>query len=84
MVAIHAQKPQIDLFKFFWREIEMLGARVYRPEDYDKAMDLLAGNVIDCASFISLKSAPYQTFNRPLTALQATLKAIKSMIEVRA
>jgi (R,R)-butanediol dehydrogenase / meso-butanediol dehydrogenase / diacetyl reductase len=42
MVAIHAQKPQIDLFRFFWREIEMLGARVYEPEDYDEAIRLLS------------------------------------------
>ncbi|MGB1208908.1 MAG: zinc-dependent alcohol dehydrogenase, partial [Paracoccaceae bacterium] len=25
MVAIHASKPQIDLFQFFWRELEMVG-----------------------------------------------------------
>lgn len=45
MVAIHASKPQIDLFRFFWREIEMLGARVYEPEDYDKAIAMLTGGV---------------------------------------
>lgn len=42
MVAIHAQKPQVDLFRFFWREIEMLGARVYEPQDYDEAIHLLS------------------------------------------
>ena len=42
MVAIHATKPQIDMFQFFWRELELIGARVYRPEDYDAAMQLLA------------------------------------------
>ena len=41
MVAIHASKPQIDMFQFFWRELELIGARVYRPEDYDRAMVLL-------------------------------------------
>ena len=39
MVAIHAQKPVIDLFQFFWRELEMVGARVYEPSDYDQAIE---------------------------------------------
>ncbi len=45
MVAIHATKPQVDLFRFFWREIEMLGARVYEPQDYDRAIALLTGGI---------------------------------------
>lgn len=53
MVAIHATKPQIDMFQFFWRELDLIGARVYRPEDYDKAMALLAKGVVDCDAFIT-------------------------------
>ena len=45
MVAIHAQKPQIDLFQFFWRELEMVGARVYEPADYDQAIAWLTGGI---------------------------------------
>jgi 2-desacetyl-2-hydroxyethyl bacteriochlorophyllide A dehydrogenase len=45
MVAIHAKKPQVDLFRFFWREIKMLGARVYEPQDYDRAIELLTGGI---------------------------------------
>lgn len=45
MVAIHAKKPEIDLFQFFWRELEMLGARVYEPADYDKAIAMLTGGI---------------------------------------
>ena len=45
MVAIHASKPTIDLFQFFWRELEMIGARVYEPEDYDAAIQLLTSGV---------------------------------------
>lgn len=43
MVAIHAEKPLVDLFQFFWKEIEMLGARVYEPEDYNQSIKLVAG-----------------------------------------
>lgn len=45
MVAIHATKPQIDLFQFFWRELEMVGARVYEPSDYDQAIAWLSGGI---------------------------------------
>lgn len=53
MVAIHATAPQVDLFQFFWREIEMFGARVYEPRDYEEAMSLLATGVIDADAMIT-------------------------------
>jgi len=53
MVAIHASKPEVDLFQFFWKEIEMLGARVYEPEDYDEAIELVANGGIDAKALIT-------------------------------
>lgn len=81
MVAIHATKPTIDLFQFFWREIEMIGARVYRPEDYDKAMQLLAEDVVDCDSFIT-DISPLDEIQGAFDALSSNPKAIKSMVRV--
>ncbi|MFY0653518.1 MAG: alcohol dehydrogenase catalytic domain-containing protein [Cyclobacteriaceae bacterium] len=47
MVAIHGGDPKpVDLFKFFWSEIELLGARLYEEEDYEEAIAIAAsGNV---------------------------------------
>src|SRR5690606_38272399 len=42
MVAIHAQSKQVDLFRFFWKELQMVGARVYEPEDFEKAISVVA------------------------------------------
>ncbi|WP_299570924.1 alcohol dehydrogenase catalytic domain-containing protein [uncultured Shewanella sp.] len=53
MVAIHAQKPQVDLFQFFWKELELLGARVYEHADFDMAIELVASGKIDLAPFIT-------------------------------
>ena len=36
VVAIFAQKPEIDLFRFFWRELRLQGVRVYESEDFRK------------------------------------------------
>ena len=47
------QKPQVDLFRFFWRELELLGARVYEPEDYEKAIELIVSGSIDCETLIT-------------------------------
>ncbi len=53
MVAIHAQKPQIDLFRFFWRELEMVGARVYEAADYEEAIRLLTAGTIGAERLIT-------------------------------
>jgi 2-desacetyl-2-hydroxyethyl bacteriochlorophyllide A dehydrogenase len=42
MVAIHAQPPKVDLFRFFWRELRLCGARVYEAEDFEEAIALAA------------------------------------------
>lgn len=42
VVAIYPQPTEINLFHFFWKELQMRGARVYEPEDYEKALRLLA------------------------------------------
>ncbi len=42
IVAIFAQPTPVNLFSFFWREVRLLGARVYEPEDFDEAIALLA------------------------------------------
>ena len=81
MVAIHATKPNIDMFQFFWRELELIGARVYRPEDYDTAMQLLAEGVVDCDSFIT-DIRPLADIQQAFEMLTGNPQAIKSMIKV--
>jgi threonine dehydrogenase-like Zn-dependent dehydrogenase len=69
MVAIHGTKPKVDLFEIFWKEIELLGARVYEPEDFDHAIALVASGVIDCNSMI--------TDVRPLDAITGAFEALR-------
>lgn len=42
IVAIHSQSKPVRLFDFFWKELQLVGARVYEPEDFDEAIALLA------------------------------------------
>lgn len=81
MVAIHARKPQIDLFRFFWRELQLKGARVYEPIDYDKAIDLVAGGTIDADAIITDVCA-LDDIQEAFEALDASPTALKSLIRV--
>ena len=81
MVAIHASKPQIDLFQFFWRELEMLGARVYHPQDFEQAMALLEDGVVDCDIFIT-DIQRLDAIQGAFEALTKNPNAMKSMIQV--
>ncbi len=53
MVAIHGQKKEIDLFKFFWKELKLIGARVYEKEDYEKAIALITENKLPFEEMIT-------------------------------
>ncbi|RMF39112.1 MAG: Zn-dependent alcohol dehydrogenase [Alphaproteobacteria bacterium] len=81
MVAIHAKKPEIDLFRFFWRELRLIGARVYEPEDYDKAIALIAAGGIDADTIITDVS-PLSEIQAAFEALDASPTAMKSLIKV--
>ncbi|RRQ48613.1 Zn-dependent alcohol dehydrogenase [Maribacter algicola] len=53
MVAIHGQKKEIDLFKFFWKELKLIGARVYEKEDYERAIELITKNELPFEEMIT-------------------------------
>lgn len=53
IVAIFAKPPQIDLFRFFWRELRLCGARVYEPEDFEKAIEMAASGKLPLDRVIS-------------------------------
>ena len=46
VVAIFATAPKVDLFRFFWRELKLCGVRVYEPQDFDEAIQLVANDIL--------------------------------------
>jgi 2-desacetyl-2-hydroxyethyl bacteriochlorophyllide A dehydrogenase len=83
MVAIHAQKPVVDMFRFFWRELELLGARVYAPEDYEKAIELVTSGGIDAETMIT-HIGTLETIQSSFEALENNPTAMKSLIKLKA
>ena len=61
MVAIHPQPKPVNLFKFFWSEIRMIGARLYEPEDFEEAIELLGKQRLPIDSLITQVSPIEQT-----------------------
>ena len=81
MVAIHAERPRVDMFRFFWRELELIGVRVYEKEDYEKAIKILASGGVDANTIITDVSS----LNEVQTAfnnLANSPTALKSLIKV--
>jgi (R,R)-butanediol dehydrogenase / meso-butanediol dehydrogenase / diacetyl reductase len=46
LVAIFPEPQPVSLFDFFWKELELRGARVYEEEDYEQAIRLLADGAL--------------------------------------
>lgn len=53
IVAIHPQPRELDLQRVFWRELRIVGARVYRREDFERAVQLLEEGAIPSGSIIT-------------------------------
>ncbi len=53
VVAIHPTPREIDLQRVFWRELRILGARVYQRTDFERAVELVADGTIPTELLIS-------------------------------
>lgn len=73
------KKPEVDMFQFFWRELELLGARVYEPEDYDEAIRLLSTNAI-CVDTMITDIAELDNINAAFESLDGNPQSMKTLI----
>ena len=42
VVGIYSAPQKVDLFRCFWRELSLIGARVYEAEDFERSIELAA------------------------------------------
>ena len=73
-VAIHAEAPKVDLFQFFWRELELRGVRVYEPQDFERAIEIAESGDLPLEKLI--------TRREPLSATQSIFDEIASGAEM--
>jgi 2-desacetyl-2-hydroxyethyl bacteriochlorophyllide A dehydrogenase len=53
LVAIHGTPREVNLHRFFWRELTLIGARLYRREDFERAAQLVGDGAIPVDAIIS-------------------------------
>ena len=80
LVAIHPRPREVDLFRFFWRELTLIGARLYQRADFEKAVELVAGNEIPAAQLIS-KVVPLGLAPSAFEALEAGGDVMKVLVD---
>lgn len=74
IVAIFSEIPKVNLFQFFWRELRLLGARVYEPQDFEQAIALAASGALPLSRLV--------TEVCPLEDLESALRRLESGGEV--
>ncbi|MFJ4223477.1 zinc-binding dehydrogenase [Microbacterium sp. NPDC089695] len=53
VVAIHPTPREVDLQRVFWRELRLLGARVYERRDFETAIELLGTTAIPIDAIVT-------------------------------
>lgn len=82
VVAIHSDPVPVDLFRVFWRELELFGARVYERTDFERAVALLAAGAIPAAQLISAVE-PLERTQAAFAALDGGDEVMKVLIDCR-
>jgi 2-desacetyl-2-hydroxyethyl bacteriochlorophyllide A dehydrogenase len=82
VVAIHAAAPAVNLFRVFWRELTLIGARVYERGDFEEAVNLLEAGTIPAAELIT-RIEPLETVAAAFAELESG-RAMKVLIDCRA
>ncbi|MBW8730796.1 MAG: alcohol dehydrogenase catalytic domain-containing protein [Terrabacter sp.] len=80
VVAIHSQPRPIDLHRLFWRELRILGARVYERRDFERAVELVAAGEIPADRLIT-RVVPLPDVASAFETLEAG-QAMKLLVEV--
>lgn len=80
-VAIHPDPRPVDLHRFFWRELQLLGARLYNGSDFVRAVELVADAKIRVRPLISA-TVPLAEAHKAFDALE-TGGAMKILVDCR-
>ena len=82
VVAIFPKPKPVALFDLFWKELELRGARVYEPEDFEAAIELLADGSLGLERLITAVE-PLQRVPDVFAELRAGRTAMKILVDCR-
>jgi (R,R)-butanediol dehydrogenase / meso-butanediol dehydrogenase / diacetyl reductase len=82
LVAIHSTPPPVNLFRVFWRELTLLGARVYDRRDFEQAVRLLDTGAVPAVRLIT-RIEPLDEVAAAFAELESG-RAMKMLIDCQA
>lgn len=80
MVAIHGQPKPVNLFKFFWKELKLIGARVYEKEDYEESIKLITANELPFERIITAVE-PLENIQKLFEGIDTNPEGMKYLID---
>ncbi|AHF93130.1 theronine dehydrogenase-like Zn-dependent dehydrogenase [Opitutaceae bacterium TAV1] len=83
VVAIYPKPVEINLHQFFWKELKLIGARVYEREDYEKALALIASRELPLEKLVT-RVEPLTRIQAAFDNLGSTPDAMKILIDCQA
>jgi (R,R)-butanediol dehydrogenase / meso-butanediol dehydrogenase / diacetyl reductase len=80
VVAIYPEPSPVRLFDFFWKELELRGARVYEPDDYERAIELTAAGGLPLEQLIT-RVEPLERLPAVFNELANGVSGVKILID---
>ncbi|MFJ3779988.1 zinc-binding dehydrogenase [Streptomyces sp. NPDC090075] len=80
LVAIHPRPREINLHRFFWRELTLVGARLYDRSDFERAVALVADGTIPAERLIS-RVVPLSEAPAAFEALESGGDVMKILVD---
>lgn len=82
LVAIHSAPREVNLHRFFWRELTLIGARLYERDDFETAVRLIADGDIPVGALIS-RISPLEQAGEAFAALESGGGVMKVLVDCR-
>jgi len=83
VAAIFPDPPPVRLFDVFWKELTIVGARVYEAADHERAIGLLAAGALPIDELITA-AEPLERLPAVFESLSADPSAMKVLMDCRA
>lgn len=82
LVAIHPSPREVNLHRFFWRELSLIGVRVYERPDFETAIELLHSAAVPAPPFIS-QIVPLAEVSKAFDDLERGAGVLKVLVDCR-
>jgi 2-desacetyl-2-hydroxyethyl bacteriochlorophyllide A dehydrogenase len=80
LVAIHSVPREVNLHRFFWRELTLVAARLYERADFERAVELVASGAVPADALIS-QVVPLSQVGDAFATIEAGGRVVKILVD---